>query len=118
MELLIISVKTDLYGILVWFQFEFTWFYYRTKWFINETTGCASQNLKRSHHPGFTLKSSGFNLEPIVPTLGSPCGVEGATANALAHHFPPEVQEERYGRFMERAAAISAHRLTQNAGAG
>jgi ribosomal protein S12 methylthiotransferase len=37
--------------------------------------------------------------------------VEGAAANALAAHVPREVQEERYARFMERAAAISTRRL-------
>jgi ribosomal protein S12 methylthiotransferase len=42
--------------------------------------------------------------------------VEGATANALGDHIRPEVQEERYGRFMERAAVISAHRLTARVG--
>lgn len=42
--------------------------------------------------------------------------VEGATANALADHIPPEVQEERYGRFMERAAKISAQRLATRVG--
>ncbi|MBS0379265.1 MAG: 30S ribosomal protein S12 methylthiotransferase RimO [Proteobacteria bacterium] len=42
--------------------------------------------------------------------------VEGASANALAHHVPPEVQEERYARFMERAAAISAERLSLRIG--
>jgi len=42
--------------------------------------------------------------------------VEGATANALPDHVPPEVQEERYGRFMERAAAISAKRLSARVG--
>ena len=30
--------------------------------------------------------------------------VEGAAANALGGHVPPELQEERYARFMERAA--------------
>ena len=30
--------------------------------------------------------------------------VEGATANALPDHVPPEVQEERHERFMEHAA--------------
>ncbi len=49
--------------------------------------------------------------------------VEGATANALADHVAPQVQEERYARFMERAAQISAQRLaarvgTAHAGAG
>ena len=42
--------------------------------------------------------------------------VEGATANALGGHIPAEVQEERYGRFMERAAAISAERLSAKVG--
>jgi ribosomal protein S12 methylthiotransferase len=42
--------------------------------------------------------------------------VEGATANAIAEHVPPELQEERYGRFMERAAAISAERLQARVG--
>ncbi|MHB8816286.1 MAG: 30S ribosomal protein S12 methylthiotransferase RimO [Steroidobacteraceae bacterium] len=43
--------------------------------------------------------------------------VEGATANALAGHVPSEIQEERYARFMERAAAISAERLARRIGA-
>jgi ribosomal protein S12 methylthiotransferase len=42
--------------------------------------------------------------------------VEGAAANALAAHVPPEVQEERYARFMECAAAISARRLASRVG--
>jgi ribosomal protein S12 methylthiotransferase len=42
--------------------------------------------------------------------------VEGATANALPDHVPPEVQEERYARFMERAAAISTQRLSARVG--
>ena len=42
--------------------------------------------------------------------------VEGAAANALEGHVPPAVQEERYGRFMERAAAISAARLAARVG--
>jgi len=42
--------------------------------------------------------------------------VEGATANALPDHVPPAVQEERYARFMERAAAISAERLSARVG--
>jgi ribosomal protein S12 methylthiotransferase len=42
--------------------------------------------------------------------------VEGAAANALSPHVPPAVQEERYGRFMERAAAISARRLAARVG--
>jgi ribosomal protein S12 methylthiotransferase len=42
--------------------------------------------------------------------------VEGATANALEGHVPAEVQQERYSRFMERAAAISAARLATRVG--
>jgi len=42
--------------------------------------------------------------------------VEGATANALTGHVPPQVQEERYARFMERAARISAARLARRVG--
>jgi ribosomal protein S12 methylthiotransferase len=42
--------------------------------------------------------------------------VEGAAANALPDHVPPDVQEERYARFMERAAAISAQRLSARVG--
>ncbi|MDE2451079.1 MAG: 30S ribosomal protein S12 methylthiotransferase RimO [Gammaproteobacteria bacterium] len=42
--------------------------------------------------------------------------VEGAAANALAGHVPAGIQEERYARFMERAAAISAARLARRVG--
>jgi len=42
--------------------------------------------------------------------------VEGAAANSLGGQVPPAVQEERYGRFMERAAAISARRLAGRVG--
>jgi ribosomal protein S12 methylthiotransferase len=42
--------------------------------------------------------------------------VEGATANALPDHIAPEIQEERYARFMERAARISAQRLEARVG--
>ena len=42
--------------------------------------------------------------------------VEGATANALAGHVPPQLQQERYERFMERSAAISTHRLAARVG--
>ncbi|HVN44277.1 MAG TPA: 30S ribosomal protein S12 methylthiotransferase RimO [Steroidobacteraceae bacterium] len=42
--------------------------------------------------------------------------VEGAAANALPGHVPAEVQEERYARFMERAALISARRLASRVG--
>jgi ribosomal protein S12 methylthiotransferase len=42
--------------------------------------------------------------------------VEGAAANALDGHVPVDVQEERYARFMERAAVISAARLARRVG--
>ena len=42
--------------------------------------------------------------------------VEGAAANALPDHVAPRLQEERYARFMERAAAISRRRLAQRVG--
>ncbi|MDZ4261235.1 MAG: radical SAM protein, partial [Pseudomonadota bacterium] len=42
--------------------------------------------------------------------------VEGASANALADHVPPELQQERLGRFMERQAEISAAKLQQKIG--
>jgi ribosomal protein S12 methylthiotransferase len=42
--------------------------------------------------------------------------VEGAAANALDGHVPAAIQEERYARFMERAAAISASRLARRVG--
>jgi len=42
--------------------------------------------------------------------------VEGAAANALEGHVPAAVQEERYQRFMELAAAISAQRLERRVG--
>ena len=42
--------------------------------------------------------------------------VEGAGANALGGHVPPPVQEERYARFMECAARISAARLARRVG--
>jgi ribosomal protein S12 methylthiotransferase len=42
--------------------------------------------------------------------------VEGAAANALPEHVPAAIQEERYARFMERASAISAQRLSQRVG--
>ena len=42
--------------------------------------------------------------------------VEGAPANALPDHVAPQLQEERYARFMERAAAISARRLAARVG--
>ncbi|MGH8288013.1 MAG: 30S ribosomal protein S12 methylthiotransferase RimO [Steroidobacteraceae bacterium] len=42
--------------------------------------------------------------------------VEGAAANALGQHVPAEVQDERYARFMKRAATISARRLARRVG--
>ena len=42
--------------------------------------------------------------------------VEGATANALAEPVPAELQQERYQRFMERAAEISQARLAARVG--
>ena len=42
--------------------------------------------------------------------------VEGARANALGGHVPPEVQEERLARFMEVAQRISAERLAARVG--
>jgi ribosomal protein S12 methylthiotransferase len=42
--------------------------------------------------------------------------VEGATANDIAALAPDEVKEERYQRFMEKAAAISAARLALRVG--
>jgi ribosomal protein S12 methylthiotransferase len=42
--------------------------------------------------------------------------VEGAPANDVAPHVPPEVQEERLARFMRKAAQISAARLAAKVG--
>jgi ribosomal protein S12 methylthiotransferase len=42
--------------------------------------------------------------------------VEGARANALGDHVPPEVQEQRLARFMEVAQRISAERLAARVG--
>ncbi len=42
--------------------------------------------------------------------------VEGAAANKLADHVPPQVQQERRARFMETAARISAARLRARVG--
>jgi ribosomal protein S12 methylthiotransferase len=42
--------------------------------------------------------------------------VDGATSNALANHVRPEVQDERYERFMALAAQISAKRLASRVG--
>ena len=42
--------------------------------------------------------------------------VEGATSNDLPDHVAPEVQQERYERFMELASEISAERLQRQVG--
>src|SRR6188472_1864885 len=42
--------------------------------------------------------------------------VEGASANDVAPHVPPEVQEERLARFMRKSAAISSARLAAKVG--
>ena len=42
--------------------------------------------------------------------------VEGAAANALQGAVAPEIQEERYSRFMQRAASISTQRLAARVG--
>jgi len=42
--------------------------------------------------------------------------VEGAASNALAGHVPPEVQEERWHRFMATQQEVSAKRLAAKVG--
>jgi ribosomal protein S12 methylthiotransferase len=42
--------------------------------------------------------------------------VEGAAANDVAPHVPPDVQEERLARFMRKSAAISAAKLAGKVG--
>jgi len=42
--------------------------------------------------------------------------VSGASANALSDHVPAEVMEDRYHRFMQKQAAISAAKLQQKIG--
>jgi len=42
--------------------------------------------------------------------------VKGARSNALPDHVPPEVKQERYDRFMERAQAISEAKLAGRVG--
>jgi ribosomal protein S12 methylthiotransferase len=42
--------------------------------------------------------------------------VAGARSNALPDHVPPEVKQERWDRFMERAQAISAAKLAARVG--
>ena len=42
--------------------------------------------------------------------------VEGAAANDVAPHVPPDVQEERLARFMQKSAAVSAAKLAAKVG--
>jgi ribosomal protein S12 methylthiotransferase len=42
--------------------------------------------------------------------------VKGARSNALPGHVPPEVKQERFDRFMERAQAISEAKLARKVG--
>jgi ribosomal protein S12 methylthiotransferase len=42
--------------------------------------------------------------------------VDGATANALPGAVAPEVMDERYERFMQKAAAISEQRMAAKVG--
>ena len=42
--------------------------------------------------------------------------VAGARSNDLPDHVPPEVKQERFDRFMEKAQAISAAKLAQKVG--
>jgi ribosomal protein S12 methylthiotransferase len=42
--------------------------------------------------------------------------VKGARSNALPDHVPPEVKQERFDRFMERAQAISEAKLARKVG--
>jgi len=53
-------------------------------------------------------------LDRVGAFMYSP--VEGAVANELADHIPPEVQEERLGRLMQLQAEISAERLALKVG--
>jgi ribosomal protein S12 methylthiotransferase len=53
-------------------------------------------------------------LDRVGAFMYSP--VEGAVANELADHIPPEVQEERLGRLMQLQAEISAGRLQRKIG--
>ena len=47
-----------------------------------------------------------FKFEPVA----------GAAANDLSDHVPQEIKEERYARFMEKSAAISAAKLAAKIG--
>jgi len=53
-------------------------------------------------------------LDRVGAFMYSP--VEGAVANELADHIPPEVQEERLGRLMQLQSEISAERLKRKIG--
>jgi ribosomal protein S12 methylthiotransferase len=53
-------------------------------------------------------------LDRVGAFMYSP--VEGAVANELPDHIPPEVQEERLGRLMQLQAEISAERLKRKIG--
>lgn len=53
-------------------------------------------------------------LDRVGAFMYSP--VEGAVANELPDHIPPEVQEERLGRLMQLQAEISAGRLKRKIG--
>jgi len=53
-------------------------------------------------------------LDRVGAFMYSP--VEGALANELPDHIPPEVQEERLGRLMQLQAEISAERLKRKVG--
>ncbi len=53
-------------------------------------------------------------LDRVGAFMYSP--VDGAVANALADHIPPEVQEERLGRLMQLQSEISAGRLKRKIG--
>jgi len=53
-------------------------------------------------------------LDRVGAFMYSP--VEGALANELPDHIPPEVQEERLGRLMQLQAEISAERLKRKIG--
>ncbi len=53
-------------------------------------------------------------LDRVGAFMYSP--VEGAVANELPDHIPPEVQEERLGRLMQLQSEISAERLKRKIG--
>ena len=39
--------------------------------------------------------------------------VDGATANALDNHVPDEIKQDRYARFMQLQARISAEKISR-----